>query len=110
GGAVGSWTNRTVGLPDRSITSIAVHPTDANTAFVTVSGFGQGHVWKTTNAGAAWTDISGNLADAPVNAMVVDPVNPQLLYIGSDVGVFKSTDAGAVTAAAAGPTWTSLNG
>ena len=46
-----SWTDRTLGLPDRTITSVAVNPQDATQACLTVSGFGAPHVWKTTNRG-----------------------------------------------------------
>ena len=70
-------------------------PTGA-TAYVTVMGFtgGTGHVWKTTNAGAAWTDFTANLPDSPVNAVVVDPGAAQI-YVGTDVGVFASSTSSA---------------
>jgi uncharacterized membrane protein len=62
------------------------------TAYVTVMGFtgGTGHVWKTTNAGATWTDFTANLPDSPVNAVVVYPALGQV-YVGTDVGVFASS-------------------
>ena len=45
---------------------------DENTAYVTYNGLKwkdpQPHVFRTTNKGVNWTDISGNLPDAPVNA------------------------------------------
>lgn len=94
GGA--SWTDRTAGLPQRFIKSIIVSPTDPNTAFVTVSGFGSGHVFKTINAGANWTNISGNLPDIPTNTLLIDPRPGQsnTLYVGTDIGVFRSTTGG----------------
>ncbi|HEV2247091.1 MAG TPA: choice-of-anchor D domain-containing protein, partial [Terriglobia bacterium] len=52
----------------------------------------------TTNAGANWTDISGNLPNAPVNDIVVDPDMPNTLYVGTDVGVLATTDGGATWA------------
>ncbi len=85
------------------IADVALDPTDATgkTAYVAVMGFtgGPGHVWKTTNAGATWTDLTGNLPDSPVNALVVDPELP-ILYAGSDVGVFASSTTSA--------TWTEV--
>jgi len=62
------------------------------TAYVTVMGFtgGSGHVWKTTNFGASWTDFTANLPDSPANALVIDPTNAQV-YVGTDVGVFASS-------------------
>src|SRR6185312_15311184 len=52
-----------------------VDPTNLNTAYVTLDGYGfPNHVWKTTNLNAApptWTAASGGLPDVPVNAFVV---------------------------------------
>jgi photosystem II stability/assembly factor-like uncharacterized protein len=95
------FTDRTAGLPNRTITSIAVHPTDPNTAYVTVSGFNTGHVWKTINAGQNWVDVSGTLPNVPVNSIVVDPSDGQNLYVGTDVGVFKSINGAG--------SWSALN-
>jgi hypothetical protein len=66
-------------------------PTGA-TAYVTVMGFtgGTGHVWKTTNTGASWTDFTGNLPDSPVNAVLVYPAM-SLVFVATDVGVFASS-------------------
>ncbi|MGE5829824.1 MAG: WD40/YVTN/BNR-like repeat-containing protein [Micromonosporaceae bacterium] len=94
----GSWTEITAGLPTRWITRVAVDPANANLAYVTVSGFRNGdpaaHVFKTTNGGSTWTDISGDLPDAPVNDIVLDPITPSTLYVGTDVGVFSTTNGG----------------
>ena len=76
------------------VSSVAIDPSDptGGTAYVTVMGFtgGAGHVWRTVNKGAAWTDFTGNLPDAPVNAVVVDPGSSQV-YVATDVGVFASS-------------------
>ena len=80
------------------ISGVAIDPSDVTgkTAYVTVMGFtgGTGHVWKTTNAGVAWTDFTGNLPDSPVNAVVVYPGLSQV-YVGTDVGVFGSSTSAA---------------
>ncbi len=85
------------------VSGVATDPSDGtgNTAYVTVMGFtgGLGHVWKTTNAGAAWIDFTGNLPDSPVNAAIVDSALSRV-YVATDVGVFAS-----LTAA---PRWTEL--
>jgi uncharacterized protein (TIGR03437 family) len=79
-----------------------VSPIDAATAYVTLSGFAttSGHIFKTSDSGASWTDISGNFPNLPVNDLVVDPDIPDTLYIGTDAGVMVTTDAGT--------TWTTL--
>ncbi len=43
-----NWTNVTTGLPNRTITSVYVHPSDENTVLLTFSGFGTDKVYKST--------------------------------------------------------------
>lgn len=78
------------------ISSVAVDSSDptGNTAYVTVMGFtgGPGHVWQTINAGATWSDWTGNIPDSPANAIVVYPGLSQV-YVATDVGVFASSTA-----------------
>ena len=88
-----SWINITAGLPNRYVTDIAVDPADFHHAYVTVSGFGSGHVFETVDFGTTWRDISGNLVDVPVNAIVRHP-GTGALYIGTDLGVLVSSDDG----------------
>lgn len=85
------------------ISSIAIDTSDDSglTAYFTVQGFNgtAGHVFKTTD-GATWTNISGNptnggLPDAPANTVTLDPANSNIVYVGTDVGVFMTTDNGA---------------
>jgi len=82
------------GLPRRFITSIVVSPSDAARTYITVSGFGSGHVFRTTDRGANWTDISTGLPNIPTNALLIDPLNPRTLYVGTDIGVYRSDDDG----------------
>ncbi len=81
-------------LPDRFVTSIAVDPQSPQRAFVGLSGFGTGHVFRTENRGGNWIDISRNLPDIPVNAVLIDPVAPQTVYLGTDIGVFVLAEDG----------------
>jgi hypothetical protein len=85
------------------ISAVALDSSDSTgkTAYVTVMGFtgGTGHVWKTTNAGATWTDFTANLPDSPANAVVVYAPLSQV-YVATDVGVFGSSIAS--------PNWTEL--
>jgi photosystem II stability/assembly factor-like uncharacterized protein len=93
-----NWTDINDGLPDRWITRVAVDPNDAAIAYVTLSGFRIDsplpHVFRTTNYGADWTDISTNLPEGPVNVIVIDPENTATLYVGTDYGVYYTTDTG----------------
>jgi len=83
----------------RFVARAVIDPNDANTAYITLDGYGiPAHVWKTTNlaAGAgSWVASSTGLPDAPVNSFAVDPLNSNYLYAGTDIGVFNSVDGGA---------------
>jgi uncharacterized repeat protein (TIGR01451 family) len=90
----GSWTAGT-GVPTRFVTDFAVNPVNAAETYATFSGFGTPHVYRTTNSGATWASVSGNLPNTPVNALAVDwRASPATLYAGTDVGVFRSVDGG----------------
>ncbi|MBK6428265.1 MAG: hypothetical protein IPF82_19380 [Blastocatellia bacterium] len=89
-----TWRDVTAGLPDRFITWIAVDRSNPSVAWLTLSGFRSGHVFKTTNMGATWTDVSGQLPDIPANAALQDPLDPNTVYVATDIGVFRSTAGG----------------
>ncbi len=94
GGA--TWVNRTQsGMPDRYPTDLYVDPRDSKIAYLTYSGYGNPHVYKTTNAGATWIDISNNLPDIPVQCVALDGDYPDDVYIGTDLGVYRSVNGGA---------------
>ncbi|UCF71691.1 MAG: T9SS type A sorting domain-containing protein [candidate division WOR-3 bacterium] len=92
------WMSINSGLPDRWVTRVVVDPTDGAIAYVTFSGYRydsyQPHVFRTTNYGANWTDISSNLPEVPINVIVIDPQNTSVLYIGTDYGVYYTIDVG----------------
>jgi hypothetical protein len=98
-----SWSNLTNGInPDfYPISSITIDPSDPTgfTAYATIMGFNASHVWKTTSAGSAWTDFTGNLPDAPANIIIVDD-SSSTIYVGTDVGVFSASTSG--------PPWTEV--
>jgi hypothetical protein len=48
----------------------------------------------TTDLGATWSNVTGDFPAQPVNAIAVDPQFPNDWYIGTDVGVWRSTDGG----------------
>jgi photosystem II stability/assembly factor-like uncharacterized protein len=83
-------------LPNRWITRVVVHPDDPLLAYVTFSGFRNEdpapYVLKTTDGGMSWTDITGNLPQAPVNVVILAGTTP---VVGTDLGVFLSGDGGA---------------
>ena len=91
-----NFTNVTSGTPARTITSVSIHPDSSDVAIVTFSGFGTGKIYKTTNNGTSWENISGNIPDSPVNdGMIYYPGFSTNIYIvATDVGVFISNNWG----------------
>jgi hypothetical protein len=98
-------------FPNRYISGLAIDPSDPTgaTVYVGLNGFsrrwvegpgaGYGHLWKTTNGGATWTDVSGNLPDVPVN---------DVLLVGTTIVL--ATDLGVVVSSNGGSTWSRLGG
>ncbi|MCX6317471.1 MAG: hypothetical protein NTW29_09290 [Bacteroidetes bacterium] len=90
-------------LPNRFVTDIAISPTNDDSVFVTLGGFGTAHVYVTGNGGGSWTALGGIgtsgrvnaiLPDVPFNAIVFDPTNSNIIYAGCDFGVYVSSDRG----------------
>jgi len=72
---------------------------DANTAFVSFDNHQNSdfkpYLLKTTDAGRTWTSLSANLPkNGPVLAIAEDHVNPNLLFAGTEFGVWFSIDGG----------------
>lgn len=97
--AGGSWTDVSAGLPVRYVTRLTADPYDPQAVYVTHSGFTldepAAHVHRSPDQGASWVSISGNLPDAPANDLLVDPADPQTLYLATDVGVYATRNLGA---------------
>lgn len=100
-----SWTQINGGspsLPTRNIRDISPSPTNANDVLVAVTGTGTGHLWRCVNTQAGtrvWTDVSGSgvtgLPDVPATAIARDPWDAaNTWYVATDLGVFKTTNAG----------------
>jgi len=89
-----AWADVSSELPSRYVTSIRVHPQSSEVVFLTLSGTGSGHVFRSANRGTSWTDISNTLPDVPANDLIIDPAFPTTLFLGTDLGMFASTDAG----------------
>jgi hypothetical protein len=93
-----SWTRIDAALPERWVTRVTVDPYDDAVAYVTFSGYRESdylpHIFRTTDYGQNWSDISSNLPDMPINDVVVDLHDASHLYVGTDYGVYRSTDTG----------------
>ena len=98
------WTDVTPALvragarADRWVSRVFASPFDPATAFVAKNGFRNddfaSYLYRTTDYGRTWTSIAGDLPASPINVVVQDRRNRQLLIVGSDIGVFASIDGG----------------
>jgi hypothetical protein len=101
------------------VSSISFDPSNKDVVYATYSSFNsgadRGHLFKSTTGGTApWVPLDGpcdksaptsdnpepcnvdsaSLPDIPVHTIVVDPHNPQRLWVGTDLGIFTSVDGG----------------
>ncbi len=84
---------------DISSVTIDSHDASGNTVYVTVAGMPNlaeeiETVYRTTNGGSAWTDISSNLPYAPASSVAIDPQNANTVYVATDTGVYFTPEVG----------------
>ena len=97
-----TWTkyDKFAGVPDTTYVSrLAASQFDANTVYATFDNHKnedfKPYVLKSTDAGKTWTAISGDLPEnGPVLAFAEDPVNRDLLFVGTEFGAFFTLDGG----------------
>ena len=91
-----TFTNVGAAVPNRTITGIYIHPDSSDVVLLCESGFGGGHIFKSTNGGTNWSDISGNLPDSPANDLLIyhPGMSSSVYLIATDVGVFMSNNYG----------------
>ncbi|MGM0666805.1 MAG: WD40/YVTN/BNR-like repeat-containing protein [Bacteroidota bacterium] len=94
-----NWTEiRSDPVPARWVSRITASRYDLGTVYMTQTGRRdddfQVYIWKSTDFGDTWTDISANIPVGPVNVIREDPVNRNIIYVGSDAGVYVSKDGG----------------
>jgi hypothetical protein len=92
-----SWTAANTGiLSPRIIHAIAIDPTNPSTVYTGKASVGL--VFKSTDAGQTWSDISDGLPVFPtfLSALAIDPVTPARIYAGTDSsGIFTAVGDGA---------------
>jgi uncharacterized protein (TIGR03437 family) len=109
---------QTFGNPRASVSgrvsALAFDPRYNGTSNQTIYlGGAQGGLWKSSDNGAHWEPIGDSLPSLAVGAIAIDPVDPQVIYLGTGegtraadsyygAGLFKTTDGGA--------TWTHIPG
>ncbi len=97
------WTDLTASLPPAAkgqwMTRIAAGSKDPRVAYLVVSAFRSGNyaplVYRTGDLGKTWQSIAGNLpGDWPARVILEDPDNENLLFAGTEIGLFVSFNRG----------------
>jgi photosystem II stability/assembly factor-like uncharacterized protein len=83
------------GSPGRYASHVEFDPGTPATFYVSFMASGAAlRLQKTTNAGVSFTRIDAGLPPFPVHVVRVDPGDPNTLYAGTDVGLYRSSDGG----------------
>ena len=78
------------------IGDLLVDPTNPNRIFVAYqSSSTASHVFRSDDGGLNWVSASGGLPDIAANAIEIDAANPDTLFVALDLGIYRTTDAGA---------------
>lgn len=97
----GHWTNVSPKMPEWStVDLIEASPSDGKTAYAAVDRHKlddfRPYIFKTTDLGKTWTSIVNGIPDgAFVHAVREDPKKKEMLYAGTELGVYVSFDSGA---------------
>jgi hypothetical protein len=103
GGNSFSLTNNYTNVVLGSITKLASHPYETNTAYALFSFSNTSKVLRTTDLGQTWEDISGfglntnsnnGFPDVAVYCLYVRPDNPDIIWVGTEIGIVESQDNG----------------
>jgi len=92
-----TWGEIMAGLPyQKWVSELAASRYDLATVYLTQNGKRDDdvapYVWKSVDYGKTWIDISKGIPLGPVNVIREDPVDRNILYVGTDGGVFVTTD------------------
>lgn len=94
-----TWTNISAGLPEGMwVSRIQASAFEKSRVYVTLNGYRWDHfdpyVYVSEDYGATWKRLGQDLPLEPVNVLREDPVNPEILYAGTDHGLYVSLDRG----------------
>ncbi|HSN85287.1 MAG TPA: glycosyl hydrolase, partial [Thermoanaerobaculia bacterium] len=97
-----TWTNvsgNVTGVPKGTwVSHVEASPHDEATAFATFDGHATGdmspHVYKTSDFGKTWKSLATEAVSGYAHVVKQDPVNPDLLFAGTEMGLYISADGG----------------
>jgi photosystem II stability/assembly factor-like uncharacterized protein len=98
----GGWTDVTANIPGLPaglwVSHVEASPHDEAAALVTIDGHRSGdmatYVYRTADLGDSWTPLASDEIEGFAHVVLQDPVNPDLLYLGTELGLYISLDGG----------------
>lgn len=97
--AGGSWANISSTLPlDLWVSRIVASQHKKERVYLTLNGYRwdnfEAYVYRSDDYGQTWKSISNNIPASPVNVILEDTKNENLLFVGTDNGAYVSFDGG----------------
>ncbi|MEM6965531.1 MAG: glycosyl hydrolase [Bacteroidota bacterium] len=94
-----TWKNINAGLPkDLWVARIQASKFDEGTVYIALNGYRwdnfESHIYQSTDYGKNWTRLGDDLPLEPVNVIKEDPDNENVIYVGTDHGVYVSFNQG----------------
>ena len=94
-----TWKNISQDLPqDLWVSKLYASSHEENIIYASLDGYRwdnfSPYLFKSMDYGKTWTSISSNLPDSPINVVIEDNINQNILYVGNDHGVYVSLDSG----------------
>lgn len=94
-----TWNNRSAGLPKGLwVSRVVASAHKLGRIYLTLNGYRkddfEAYVYRSEDAGKSWYRMGQELPMEPVNVILEDPVNPSILYLGTDNGLYLSLNSG----------------
>jgi len=93
-----TWNHVDAGLPQRWVSRVEPSHVDPERAYVALNGYRDDditpYLYRTDDLGKHWTDIARGLPAEAIHVVREDPINPDVIYVGTDRGVYVSLDRG----------------
>ncbi|NND34328.1 MAG: T9SS type A sorting domain-containing protein, partial [Saprospiraceae bacterium] len=72
------------------LSSIDIDPSDPQHLLIAFSNYGIESVWESTNGGASWSSIQGDLPDFPVRWAIFHPLHGEQAFLATEMGVWST--------------------
>ncbi len=93
-----NWRKIINGLPKKWVTRIIASKFKRTRVYLAMTGYREDdfktYLFRSEDHGENWTSIRGNLPEESVNVIREDPVNENILYLGTELSVFVSLNRG----------------